>query len=303
MNSRCPPGRVHSPAVPNPKTILMFQGRKIIAAIPAGREETLQLLVPHLLAAREWIDRCHLWVNTVKESDLTYLESLEARWPEFFLRIPSRVPVDGNRSVACFYGTDYRETGTICIKLDDDIVWLAPDAIRNLLEFRLRNPDYFLVAADIWNNQLCDHLHQRAGLLPDEPFIEWRGDGNSWASGERAEEIHRHLLDHLESGRPMERLRAFERWQLRRDERFSINLVCWFGEDLAALSPDGLEAPLGHGDDEQYLSCDAPRILDKLNVICGSATAAHYAFYPQKAHLDGTDVPERWKKHVPEVGS
>jgi hypothetical protein len=111
------------------------------------------------------------------------------------------------------------------------------------------------------------------------------------------------LLDHLESGEPPERLQAFERWQLRRDERFSINLVCWFGEDLAVLSPDGLEAPLGHGDDEQYLSCDAPRILDKLNVICGSATAAHYAFYPRKAHLDGTDVLERWKKHVPEVGS
>ena len=38
-----------------------------------------------------------------------------------YTQIPSRVPVDGNRSVACFYGSDYREAGTICIKLDDDI--------------------------------------------------------------------------------------------------------------------------------------------------------------------------------------
>jgi hypothetical protein len=277
----------------------MFEGREIIAVIPAGREATLALLVPHLLAAREWIDRCDLWVNTRNESDLAYLESLEARWPGFFRRIPSRVPVDGIRSVACFYGPDYRQPGTICLKLDDDLVWLAPDAIRRLLEFRVQNPDYFLVMADIWNNQLCDHLHQRAGLLRDEPCIEYQCTGSSWRSGPRAETVHRSLLERLDAGISPDRLATFERWQLRWEERFSINLVCWFGEDLAALSPDGLDGPLGGGDDEQYLSCDAPRMLDKLNVICGSATAAHYAFHPQKAHLDGTDVLERWRQHCP----
>lgn len=151
----------------------MFANHKVIAAIPAGRRETLELLVSHLLAARDIIDECHLWVNTTKESDLNYLKSLETHWPDFFRRVPSRVPVDGNRSVSCFYGEAYRQPRTIYIKLDDDIVWLASDSIRKLLEFRVANPRYFLVFADIWNNQLCDHLHQRCGLLTDEPLIDW----------------------------------------------------------------------------------------------------------------------------------
>lgn len=280
----------------------MFRGHEIIAVVPAGRQATLQLLVPHLLAASDLIDECHLWVNTIVRSDLVYLESLEAQQPGFFRRIPSRVPVDGNKSVACFYGPDYRKREKIYIKLDDDIVWMAPDAIRNLLEFRTRNPQYFLVFSDIWNNQLCDHLHQRTGLLPDEPFIDWNCGGNTWSDGRAAERIHRHLLQFLSADNAVKDLCAFERWHLRQTERCSINLVCWLGEDLSSLLPDGLHGPLPTGDDEHYFCCVAPRQLGKSNVICGNSTVAHYSFGPQKSYLDGTDILRRWQDHQVALG-
>ncbi len=274
----------------------MYQKRKIIAVIPAGREKNMKLMVTHLLAACDLIDECHLWVNTQNLNDLAYLENLETSRPEFFRRVASQVPIDGNRSVSCFYREEYRQPGTIVIKLDDDIVWMGPNAIRNLLEFRLENPEYFLVFANVWNNQLCDHLHQRMGLLPGEPAVNWSCFGNVWQSGELAEWVHRNLLEALKAGATEDDLVTFYSWQLRPEERCSINFVCWFGEDLAALSPDGLDGPLGDGDDEQYLSCEAPQKLGKKNVICGSALAAHYSFFPQKAHIDQTDVLAQWAR-------
>ncbi len=272
----------------------MFQERKIIAVIPAGREETMQLLIPHLLAANGLIDECHLWVNTEKASDLAYLEKLEASRPEFFRRVASQVPIDGNRSVSYFYREEYRQPEMIVIKLDDDIVWMGENAIRHLLEFRMKNPEFFLVFANIWNNQFCDYIHQRTGLLPVEPKVDWDCPGNMWLNGELAERVHRNLLEKLEAGATEDYLVTFYSWQLQPEERCSINFVCWFGEDLAALSPDGLDGPLGDGDDEQYLSCEAPQKLGKLNVICGTALTAHYSFFPQKAHMDSTDVLEQW---------
>jgi hypothetical protein len=274
----------------------MYQERKIIAVIPAGREETMQLLAPYLLAAGGLIDECHLWVNTEKPSDLAYLEKLEASRPAFFRRVASQVPIDGNRSVSCFYREEYRQPGTIVIKFDDDIVWMGPNAILNLLEFRIENPEFFLVFANIWNNQLCDHLHQRTGLLASEPAIEWNCAGNFWWDGASAEWVHRQLLTALAMGATEDNLVTFHSWLLQPNERCSINLVCWFGEDLAALSPDGLDGPLGDGDDEQYLCSEAPQKLGKKNVICGTALAAHYSFFPQKAHMDQTDVLAQWAK-------
>ncbi len=277
----------------------MFQERKIIAVIPAGREQTVKLIVPHLLAAVDLIDECHLWVNTEKPSDLANLEKLEASRPEFFRRMASQVPIDGNRSVSCFYREEYRQPGTIVIKLDDDIVWMGPNAILNLLEFRLENPAYFLVFANIWNNQHCDFLHQRTGLLPSEPAMDWSSFGNIWHGGVLAEWVHRTLLAALEAGATEQDLVTFYSWQFRPEERCSINFICWFGEDLAALSPEGLNGPLGDGDDEQFLACEAPKLLGKLNAICGSALAAHYSFFPQKAHIDSTDVLAQWARHLP----
>jgi hypothetical protein len=266
----------------------MYQERKIIVVIPAGREETLKLVVAHLLAAVDLIDECHLWVNTEKPSDLAYLEKLESSSPAFFRRVASQIPIDGNYSVACFYREEYRQPGTIVIKLDDDIVWMGPNTICNLLEFRIENPKYFLVFANLWNSQLCDYLHQRTGLLTEETSLEWNCLGNLRSNGVLGEWVHRNLLAHLEAGASEEDLTTFYRWFLRPGERCSICFICWFGEDLAALSPDGLDGPLPSGDDEHYLG--------KMNVICGSALAAHYSHCTQKAHMDSTDVLAQWAK-------
>ncbi len=97
------------------------------------------MLVTHLLSARDIIGECHLWLNTTKESDLKYVISLEAHWPDLFRRVSSPLPVDVNRSVSCFYGDVFGlgndtklwsavSCGRAVTVIEDDPAWIAAAA-------------------------------------------------------------------------------------------------------------------------------------------------------------------------------
>lgn len=260
----------------------------------------MRLLVPHLLAARGLIDRCDLWINTDNPDDLEYLAKITRQYPDYFFSIASPTKMIGLDAVSFFYNTDYRVPGTVYLKIDDDIVWMDPAAIRTLIDFRVRNREYFLVSANVWNNQLCDHIHQRCGLIPPLPFIEWKGDGSCWGNGKASEAILRMLIAAVEAGPDDRWFKAFERYVVRGGERLSINMVAWLGEDMASLGDFGIGRSFPGGD-EDFFSSGALIKLGKDNVICGGALAAHFAFGPQRAHMDGTDLLEKWARYAPSV--
>lgn len=280
----------------------MIVNHKVVAIVPVGRECTLRLLLPHLLSQRELIDECHLWINTRRLCDLRFISQVLEVFPEFFLRVDCKGVPDTGTSLACAYGSRYRVKNAVFLRIDDGIVWLHEEAIRRLLEFRVLNRQYFLTIANVWNNQLCDHLHQRCGLLPNLPFIQWQVFGGLWGSGEMAEAVHSTLLRLLNEPTSLNALSSFERWELNPTERCSINLASWLGEDLALLSPDGLDAPFPGGDEEEYLTQRAPTILGKRNVIVGRSLACHYSFPPQRDFLASTDILRQWSAHIPENG-
>ena len=55
---------------------------------------------------------------------------------------------------------------TIYARFDDDICYVADDAIANWRKFREANVAPFLVLGNIVNNAVCSHSHQQAGLIP-----------------------------------------------------------------------------------------------------------------------------------------
>ena len=55
---------------------------------------------------------------------------------------------------------------TIYARFDDDICYVADDAIANWRRFREANVVPFLVLGNIVNNAACSHSHQQAGLIP-----------------------------------------------------------------------------------------------------------------------------------------
>ncbi len=258
---------------------------RVISVTPAGRRRYLAALVPHLLAQRHVIDEHHWWLNTNDPDDARYVEQITAEHPDFFriCQKPVRSDLNIGQNIWRFFA-EYCEPDTLYLRFDDDIVYMAPDAVENLVRFRLAHREPVVVLGNVVNNGVCSHFLQQAGLIPRtwgevENFCL---DGNGWACGEFACKLHGLFLDELRCGN-------WERWKLtdlpvdgRR--RFSVNVVSWLGEDLCRV-------PEVHGgvvDEELFLTVELPRRLGRSNAACGDALFAHFAFFTQRPYLEWT---------------
>ena len=72
--------------------------------------------------------------------------------------------------------------------------------------------------------------------------------------------------------------------------RLSINAICFFGRDVKPfIDKIGPE-------EEEFVSCILPATLRRTNVITSDAWCAHFAYYPQREHLDSTPLLEAYRK-------
>jgi len=145
----------------------MLNNHKVVVCTPAGRKEYLEILIPYILRDRHFVDEYQLWANTDNKEDLDYIKYIGNSYPDF-IKVISRNPNIGvktsNFSIFQFFAKCI-DQDTVYIRLDDDIVFVENDALRKLAEFRINNPNYFLVYGNIINNAICSHLHQRFGAI------------------------------------------------------------------------------------------------------------------------------------------
>jgi hypothetical protein len=259
---------------------------RVVSVTPAGRREYLEVLVPYLLANRHLIDRHIFWLNTTRADDLAYIRSVCARYPDFFACMESSVPVVGNMSIAPFF-QHCQDEHTLYIRFDDDICYIADQAIANLIAFRKENPQFFLVFGNIINNSICSFLHQRAGNLPaSTPVVQYDCmDAVGWASGSYAAATHREFLRCQAAGSLDKFL--FDRWVLLDHNRFSVNCFAWFGRDFKQFG--GRVGLLDSGKwivEEDWLTTYMPKRLSRPNAICGNSLLVHFAFYTQRPYLE-----------------
>lgn len=266
---------------------------RVVTVTPAGREKYLRILAPYLEAMKGVVDEHRFWVNTCDPGDIAYIESLVRSDPEFYkanyLEDP-RPGWRGNRRVRLireFFPT-CAEANTVYVRFDDDICWVHPEAITRLLDFRIDNPQYFLVYPGIINNGRTAYIHQVMGRLPEnlgEP--NWVKSFDSYLLTGRKPEIalviHEHFLHYLASGRCDDLM--FGRYVLSNYEQVSINCISWLGEDFAEFggvvaneSCDWLE--------ENWLTMVKPRELGRPNCIYGQALVCHFAFHTQRDYLE-----------------
>lgn len=257
---------------------------KVISVTPAGRRRYLAALVPYLLRQRDIIAEHHWWLNTTDVADIRYVEEVTARHPEFFriCRKPVREDLSLSENIWRYF-RDYSEPGTLYLRFDDDIMYVADDAVKNLVGHRLANRGPLLVLGNIVNNAVCTHFHQQAGLVPMSwgPVQNECLDRNGWTRGGFARRLHRRFLRELRQGR-------LERWKqvalpIDGRRRFSINVISWLGDDLC----DVPELSLDKVDEELFLTETLPARLGRPNAACSAALFAHYAFYPQRPALEG----------------
>jgi len=266
---------------------------KIVAVTPAGRKEYLEILYRYLNREHQKgiLDKWRLWLNTTNPSDLEYCRDLASNhdWIE---TEDSKLPVDNSAPGKTIYQffANCIDPGTIYVRFDDDIVFLSEDALSNLIDFRVANQKYFLVFANIVNNSICGHIHQRCGLIPvlEGKYIGYDCmDSVGWCSPTYAEHVHRSFIADLSRGCEAN-WNCFDRWELHYFERFSINCFAFFGSDFAKFGGKV------YWDEDHWLTTVAPKEYGQ-NCICGQALAAHYAFFTQRNHLNTTDVLEKYR--------
>ena len=146
------------------------RGGRVTAFIFFGRRRYTAVQWPYLLAARRsdgagLLSQVVYVANTHDKEDLEWLDKLQAAHADYVLvQQPERV-VRQNQNNADYCAL-YREVGggdagdALVIKVDDDIVYVAPDALRNLVAAKLRNQHLLFVSANVVNHPLLAHVHQ-----------------------------------------------------------------------------------------------------------------------------------------------
>jgi hypothetical protein len=268
---------------------------KRIIVTPGGRKSYLEILLRYLIRAKNdrEFDQWVLWVNTKNSEDLEYMDSLAEQY-DFIETRPLPIPYDGSWSIHAFF-PECVEEDTVYVRLDDDIVFIEPGAIDRLIQFRLNNPQYFLVIGNIVNNAILTYIHQHLGAIG-------RTFGTTayacladlgWKKPAFAHYVHREFLSQLNNGN-IDRFR-FPQWILHNFERVSINCISWLGSDFKQFG--------GKVDrnEEPWLTVDKPMSLKRPNCIFGELLFAHYAFFSQRPELDWTDILPRYEAIAPSL--
>lgn len=259
----------------------MYNGYKIVVNTAAGRRRYMQYLIPFVVAC-DIVDRYDIWVNTHDGADIEFFRRIADRFPKVNLVWQPDGIVDGIKSINAFYKSCV-DADTIYFKMDDDIVWIEPGAIEEMVRFRVDNPNYFLVSPLVINNALSTYLLQVCDKLHLYAYQNSSANHNLlWKSGEFASQLHRWFIDnYLATGRWAELHVGTHPMAMT---RFSINAVLWFGSEMAKF---GGIVP---GDDEEFLSCIYPSRMGMANCWNGDAIFAHFAFFTQRKQLDADDI-------------
>lgn len=269
----------------------MHLGKKIIVVTPAGRKETLQIL-SHYILSNTLVDEWHIWLNTRKNNDIKYIEYLTH--PKIKI-IKEDIGFDESENFITIYKFFKHaiEPDTVYIRFDDDIVWMDYYSIYNLIDFRIKNPEYFLVLGNIVNNAVCDHIHQNYCTAYDknifkDPFGYFYYDHFGAVCINYAIKKHWNLFNHIKSNN-IEKY-YHNNWTMKTEDRFSINVISWLGEEFAKFDGNvGI-------DEENWLTITAPQQKNKANIILGNTLFSHYAFTMQRYNLNQTNILECYRK-------
>lgn len=271
---------IHFFSIPN-----MYNDYKIVVVTAAGRRRYMQYLVPFIVSS-PIVDRYDIWINTNNNADIAFFRKLAEKFSVINLVWQPERIVNGISSINSFY-RQCIDNDTIYFKIDDDIIWMEPNLIEEMVKFRIDNPDYFLVTPLVINNSLSTYLLQiEKKILLDKYYSSTSSHPVLWGSGEFARELHMWFLNSYL------RNKTWNELHLDKKEmgmtRFSINAILWYGKDLSKING------IVPGDDEEFMSCIYPSLLGKSNAWNGNTIAVHFAFFTQREVLDNARILEQY---------
>lgn len=269
----------------------MIRGTKVIAFTPAGRTRHMEILAKYVAdqVERGVVDEWVLFENAFDRNDRVTIYKLRTQYP--FIRIYEDQGHFDTFHIHAYY-KQFTDSQAVYVRLDDDMVYLAPDSIEKLVEYRLEHPEPFLVYPAIVGNTRMGYHMQQAGIIP----MEWGVlddqilTGYAFSDSTYIRNLHELALAKIEDG-IFEKDFALPDINLDSIEHGHISINCFaiLGADMIALKD--VIVP----DEERYLSEYRPAEVGRLNAICGSAVVIHYAYHTQREELDKTDILSRYE--------
>ena len=307
----------------------MYKNKKIIVVSPVGRKESMKSLFKNVLQNKNIVDEHHLWVNTNVQSDLDFINEYANKYPNFVKLKYGCSKLDPSQmtradNVKHFYNYCV-ESNTLYYKMDDDIIFIEPGMFEKMAEYKINNPNTFLIYPTIINNAWCTYFLVKNKKL-NAPLCEicdkhWYSEFNKrrefiknsekimsdnlnepkvkdflpeyiflsplyWQDSIFAENLLNLPHDMIKN----KTLDHFNIADIKLDyEPISINCIMWAGENFAEFDGD-----IKCIADEPWLAVFYPLKYDKQNVMLGNTRCVHYAFWSQRQHLDTTNILQKY---------
>ncbi|CAJ1394555.1 unnamed protein product [Effrenium voratum] len=134
-----------------------LESQRVEAVVVYGRKDRVEILCRYLVRNLRInggvIDKVHFVVHAAMREDMDYLQELiSAHAPHF------AYPAVTGRRLAKFYSV-CTDPETIYLKMDDDMVYLADEAVPEMVRERMRNR-CGLVSANVINHAILSAVHQ-----------------------------------------------------------------------------------------------------------------------------------------------
>lgn len=262
----------------------MYKNYKIISVTPAGRKRYLKILDFYLRKNKNIIDKHIFWVNTKNQEDIDYMKYLVKKYPEFYeleyLNQDSKETYN-NYSVKNIHNffKNCIDENTIYVRFDDDICFIDQNAIQNLIDCRIANPEFFIVYPLIINNCFMIDLLQQKNLSSNKHGVAGESRvGKGWQDPLIGKNIHEEFLQNIIDNKI--EIYNFGNHIIENFTPVSINSFCWFGKEFKKFQGNV------HEDEELWLSHIKPSLIDKKNLICTSAVVSHFSFQSQNNYFE-----------------
>ncbi|KKZ65826.1 hypothetical protein EMCG_01211 [[Emmonsia] crescens] len=144
-------------------------GFKIVAVIFYGRPDRVTILdcylKRNLVVNGGWIDEVHWAPNTENQADLDWLDRLVPTSPLY-----KKIPIEPQtKRYSKIWDSTITDPDTLYIKIDDDIIYIADNAIPKLVSLKLEHDHSFLVSANVINGAPLPYHHHRTGAI--RPYL------------------------------------------------------------------------------------------------------------------------------------
>ncbi|KAI9890760.1 MAG: hypothetical protein M1814_003690 [Vezdaea aestivalis] len=138
----------------------------IIGLIFYGRRDRVSILNCYLKRNLKSnggvLDGVHFVLNTRDEEDLRYIRALVDHEPSYSLIAGGQFSHADMRFADLYRTID---SGTLYIKMDDDIIYIGPETIPSLVKYTLAHPEYILTTANVVNHALFNKIHYEIGAI------------------------------------------------------------------------------------------------------------------------------------------